>query len=206
MLQNGITPIRALSDVGSRYMPYLLRPGTIYELGRANDYYKKFVPTCQSYIVTDLNPKTEHNVDMTAMPFADNSVDAFVSIFSLEHIREYAKGIKEVERTLKPGGRFLLVAPFMYCYHSAPDDFVRFSNPTRRPCFRLKTHAIVNIRSQGLMVAEMFHEKPFMRQQTKPWLKTLRRWFAALWIAGYILHHKVDDVFSSAILVLVEKP
>lgn len=208
LLKNGITLIRAVSDVAIRkYLPYLEGPGTIYELGGATDYYKKFVPATQSYIVTDFNPKIEHNIDMTKMPFADNSIDAFISIFSLEHIREYYKGIIEVKRTLKPGGRFLLVVPFMYCYHAAPDDFVRFSKSYIASMFDdWKQHALVNIGSRGLMVAEMYHEKPFMRQKSGSISKSLRRWFAALWVLNYILNPKIDNTFPSAILTLVEKP
>jgi ubiquinone/menaquinone biosynthesis C-methylase UbiE len=52
-------------------------------------------------------------------------VDAFFTAFALEHIRNYRKAFSEMERALKPGGRMLIVVPFLYYYHGAPDDYVR---------------------------------------------------------------------------------
>lgn len=50
--------------------------------------------------------------DITALTFADQSVDAAVSCDVLEHVPNYQRGISELARVLKPGGTLLLTVPF----------------------------------------------------------------------------------------------
>ncbi len=48
------------------------------------------------------------NVDLTAMPYADNSLDTIVSISVIEHIPAIEKALAEMYRCLKPGGSLLI--------------------------------------------------------------------------------------------------
>ncbi|MBZ5682899.1 MAG: class I SAM-dependent methyltransferase [Acidobacteriia bacterium] len=48
--------------------------------------------------------------DLTALPFADQSFDAVVSAHAVDHLgKSTERGLREILRVLKPGGRFLLV-------------------------------------------------------------------------------------------------
>lgn len=48
--------------------------------------------------------------DLTALPFPDRTFDSAVSAHAIDHLgRQKARGLQEILRVLKPGGRFLLV-------------------------------------------------------------------------------------------------
>jgi ubiquinone/menaquinone biosynthesis C-methylase UbiE len=48
--------------------------------------------------------------DITEMTFADNTFDAAISSYMMDHLGKYKlNGLKEIYRTLKPGARFLLI-------------------------------------------------------------------------------------------------
>ena len=65
--------------------------------------------------------------DLSALPLASDSCDACLNIVTLEHVREPAAVIAELARTLKPGGRLLLVVPQEWEVHQAPHDYWRYT-------------------------------------------------------------------------------
>ena len=65
--------------------------------------------------------------DAVDLPFVDESVDMIISISLLEHMPEPEKALAEMIRVLKPNGYFYCAVPFMYPFHSAPNDYVRFT-------------------------------------------------------------------------------
>ena len=54
-----------------------------------------------------------HDMDATALPQADASLDAILSLDVLEHVPDYEQALREFARTLKPGGVLVLTAPFV---------------------------------------------------------------------------------------------
>jgi SAM-dependent methyltransferase len=52
------------------------------------------------------------NEDLTKLTFSDNSFDVLLSFECFEHMPNFAGGINEVGRVLKPGGRMLWSVPF----------------------------------------------------------------------------------------------
>ena len=50
--------------------------------------------------------------DVTALRFADASLDAVASLDVLEHVPDYARALAEFARVLRPGGRLLLCVPY----------------------------------------------------------------------------------------------
>lgn len=65
--------------------------------------------------------------DALNLPFKDGSVDGVINIAVLEHLVGPHKAIDEMHRILKDGGHILSYIPFMQGYHSAPDDYYRWT-------------------------------------------------------------------------------
>ncbi len=68
--------------------------------------------------------------DIHALPFVDNSIDAFICIAVLQHVADPFKAMKEMHRVLKPGGKVFIYTPFLYYYHAEKGyykDYWRFT-------------------------------------------------------------------------------
>jgi SAM-dependent methyltransferase len=89
----------------------------------------------QWYVAVDLTvgdkawnySKLDAVADLRALPFSDASFAAAINIVTLEHIREPGLALKEIARTLRPGGRILLAIPQDWEVHQAPHDFFRYT-------------------------------------------------------------------------------
>lgn len=121
------SPARILCDDSMEELLPKLR-GTVVELGGTSKKYSRLATSADRYLVTNISGDYDEIVDMLNMPYEDNSVDAFVSISSLEHVPNPWKAIQEIYRCLKPSGRVLLSVPFVFYFHAAPDDYYRFSH------------------------------------------------------------------------------
>jgi len=58
-----------------------------------------------------------------ALPFADESFDAVLSLAVLEHVRDPFKCAQELMRVLKPGGNIIADVPFLQPVHGYPNHF-----------------------------------------------------------------------------------
>jgi SAM-dependent methyltransferase len=65
--------------------------------------------------------------DLTALPFGAGAFDAAVHIVTIEHLREPLSALREMARTLAPGGRLLIAAPLEWEVHQAPHDYFRYT-------------------------------------------------------------------------------
>ena len=63
------------------------------------------------------------------LPLKDDSVDAVLCLYVLEHLRDPGQLVREVARVLRPGGVFYVTVPFLYPLHEAPGDFSRWTLP-----------------------------------------------------------------------------
>lgn len=207
-LRDGETPGRVINDAGVRVlMLYLEGPGTIFELGGAGDYYRAFARAGQSYEVTNLEQPCDRVVDMTAMCFEDDSVDAFMSMFALEHIYDFQAVIAECFRCLKPGGRLLLAVPFMYYYHAAPDDFFRFTHSALdRMLERFNILKRISFGNRELLVSQFYHEKKVLGSRNPWWLRTALRVVFLPFLVRGLAGNQHDPTFAITQLYLCEKP
>ncbi|MFH1523285.1 MAG: methyltransferase domain-containing protein [Patescibacteria group bacterium] len=71
------------------------------------------------------------NVDIVAdiarLPFIDNSIDAVINEFVLEHVKNPEVIVREIYRVLKPEGILYLAVPFVASFHSSPSDYYRWT-------------------------------------------------------------------------------
>lgn len=108
------------------FLNYEIRDGmNVLELGcGTGDMWKKnidFINRCSQLIMTDFSEGMleaakanvgEHSnvsyqvVDIQSIPFADNSFDVVIANMMLYHVPDLNKGLSEVRRVLKHGGKF----------------------------------------------------------------------------------------------------
>lgn len=66
--------------------------------------------------------------DVTAIPFRDGTIDAFVSRSMLEHVPEPQRVVSEIKRCTMIGGYSMHLIPFMMPFHASPYDFQRYTH------------------------------------------------------------------------------
>ena len=64
---------------------------------------------------------------VTALPFADESIDRISSNSLMEHCPYPHEILKEAFRVLRPGGCILTTVPFHFVEHGCPKDYLRFT-------------------------------------------------------------------------------
>jgi SAM-dependent methyltransferase len=74
--------------------------------------------------------------DISALPLPDGSVDGIICDTVLEHIENPDSAIREMSRVLKPEGVLVVIVPFLYPYHSSPNDFHRWTGEGVRRALR----------------------------------------------------------------------
>lgn len=81
-------------------------------------------------IYVNIDPKTEPDYccDIKFVPFPENYFDFVILSEVIEHLESPLDVLKEIFRVLKPGGKLLLVAPFMFHVHGDPFDYARYTD------------------------------------------------------------------------------
>lgn len=94
-----------------------------------------------SYEVLDPVPDYAPDIvgDIHALPLADNSIPALVCIAVLEHVENPFQAVREMYRTLEPGGYLFVYVPFLFYYHAEKGyykDFWRYTEDGVRHLFK----------------------------------------------------------------------
>ncbi len=115
------------------------------------------------YKVLDPVPDYEPDIvgDIHRLPFADSSVEAYLCLAVLEHVEDPQLAVRELYRTLKPGGQCLLYVPFLFYYHAETGyykDFWRFTHDGLRHLCRDFT--ICEMQSVRGAIGTWFHISP----------------------------------------------
>lgn len=124
----------AISDAVDAFAAVLPEKARLLDAGAGECAYKDRFAR-QRYTGVDLGiGDTQWNyghldavADLTALPFRCGTFDAAVNIVTLEHVREPAVVLSELNRVLAPGGRLLLVVPHEWEEHQQPHDYFRYT-------------------------------------------------------------------------------
>lgn len=205
------TPVRALQDqLIARYLPQL--SGKVIELGALGDGRRAYASGASEYVVTNIGEGAPVYLDAANMDLASDSVDAFVCESMLEHVPDPAKVISEIRRVLKPGGKLLMATPWMYPFHEAPGDYLRFSEPALRSL--LSGFELAVVEPVGNFWTAF---ATFAQLKVRPWrpmskAETLLRLVGGSPLLGFglccyaasrVLHER--DEFATMYLVIAEK-
>ena len=71
--------------------------------------------------------KTTYVCDLRDIPVEDARFDYIFFNQTMEHLPQPHLALKELFRVLKPGGKLIYTAPFLYEEHEQPYDFYRYS-------------------------------------------------------------------------------
>ncbi|MCM3271234.1 class I SAM-dependent methyltransferase [Paenibacillus elgii] len=98
-------------------------------------------------------------VDLTAMPYADETFDAVICSHVLEHITEDHKAMTELCRVLKPGGWSILQVPIALNFEEILEDPTVTSPQARKEHFGQDDHVRIYNRKGfvGRLEAAGFH-------------------------------------------------
>jgi SAM-dependent methyltransferase len=124
----------AIEDSVRNFAASLARGARVLDAGAGERVHARFFDG-RRYVAIDLAigdttwdyGKLDAIADLTALPFRDGSFDACINIVTLEHVREPACALREMERTLAPGGRLLLIVPHEWEVHQSPHDYYRYT-------------------------------------------------------------------------------
>lgn len=116
--------------------------------------------------VADYNPDIVG--DIHNLPFKDNSIDSILCISVLEHVEEPSKAVKEIYRSLKPGGCCFMQVPFIFYYHPMAGyykDYYRFTRDGLE--YLLKDFSSVEIINGRGALATVMNLFPFFSKRTR---------------------------------------
>jgi SAM-dependent methyltransferase len=205
-----VTPSRLLCNLAiADLMPNLV--GRIIEIGATKSgNHRRFSHSSSEYVLSNISKEEGYLfLDAMDMPLANDSVDNFVCVSSLEHMPDPWRAIIEIHRTLKPGGKLLLVVPFMFPFHAAPSDFFRFTD--RGLAVMLKDFRVIQAEALGnvfstcaLFIQRSFAWSSHNNKPTRMITITLSRLIGLLFYFLSFAIRKPDD-YPSLYCLLVEK-
>ena len=101
--------------------------GSITEIGCEKHYrHERFFPNAERFVCSNISRNFDVYLDITDNDLPDDSIDNYLCVSVLQHVFNTRQVFSEIYRTLKPGGKLLLVVPFAYPVHDVV-DYWRFS-------------------------------------------------------------------------------
>jgi len=92
-------------------------------------YHPFFAPYVSEHVGVDIdNPQADLVGSIEDIPAEDASFDVVLCTQVLEHCLDPARGVRELHRVTKPGGRVLLSTHGVFVYHPSPTDLWRWTH------------------------------------------------------------------------------
>jgi SAM-dependent methyltransferase len=134
--------------------------GPWLELGSGPGFAREVIPELQLSDVVKA-PWHDHQIAAEALPFAAGSLGALVLFDVLHHLRQPAGFLAEAVRVLRPGGRVILLEPYV--------------GPLSFPVYRLFHQERCDFRSDPLAGDAITSDDPFDGNQAVPTQLLYRR-------------------------------
>lgn len=100
--------------------------------GTRTDRRGLFDPTSYPWRLVCANIQQKRAVDIVMdahnFCFNENSFDIVLLTEVIEHLRSPETVLQDIYKTIKPGGKLILTAPFFYHIHGDPDDYGRYTS------------------------------------------------------------------------------
>lgn len=120
--------------------------------------------------------------DLTRLSFPDHEFDCIICMEVLEHIPDYMAGLREMARTLKPGGRALFSFPWLGGEHyehfiravRLPDGSINHLHAPEYHGDPAKPGGVLSYRSFGWKILDEIREAGFTRVSAKFLFEPLR--------------------------------
>ena len=124
----------AIDDSLARFSESVAAGARVLDAGAGERVHARYFER-QRYVAADLAVgdqawnygKLDVIADLTALPFPRGCFEACINIVTLEHVREPGLALREMERSLAPGGRLLLIVPHEWEVHQSPHDYYRYT-------------------------------------------------------------------------------
>lgn len=99
------------TDFYNRLIAEARLAGPVVELGSGAGFLKQILPTI---ITSDVvgGQGIDKVFSATAIPFADNSIAAYLMYDVFHHIKDVETALREMLRTLLPGGKIIMIEPY----------------------------------------------------------------------------------------------
>ena len=92
-------------------------PGPVLELGSGAGFLREFIPGLITSEVFPV-PGVSMVLDAQQLPFADQSLRGIVMVDVMHHLPDVRRFLAEASRCLKPGGRIIMVEPWVSWWSS----------------------------------------------------------------------------------------
>lgn len=163
---------------------------SLLDVGGVKDLQRgKFNVARSGFRVIAVNVSTEKNIDVRAdavrLPVPANSFEWVLCSEVLEHVNEPLRVMAEIFRVLRPGGKAVITAPFLFRLHADPLDVGRYTHWFWRQQLEEIGFGQITIEKQGLFWSVM--------------VDMLREWFRYLVISERFKTRLALTIFSRLI-------
>lgn len=108
--------------------------GKVLDLGGdRRSTYRQLLQGSPEFTLVNLSPESApdivHDLERP-LPIASLTFEGVLVVNVLEHVFNYQQLFSESARVLKPGGKIVVVVPFLFPVHPSPHDYWRFTGET----------------------------------------------------------------------------
>jgi SAM-dependent methyltransferase len=176
----------------------------VVEIGGTHQFNNsRFFGADTKFILTNLKDEDCDQVeDITQLSFGSNNIESILCISVLQHVFDFNKGIDEILRVLKPGGKALITNGFIFPV-CMKQDFFRFT-----PAFWEERLRNEQVNFKIISIGNQYHsiENILMRPYNKiGGMKGVVNKFMAIFFRTFKIFYPRLDSAPLGVAVIIEK-